>query len=112
MTTESGMSPENEAHWRRECAKKQVSIRLDVKPKWTDQCDHTEGTFVGQATVHTRDFDTFNEIIHGVYDIYFDAHNGHCNVCFRYGNDGPEYISPGWDGFVRDYLLKSYGEPS
>jgi hypothetical protein len=110
MTTESSMTQEKEAFWRRECSKPVISIKFDVKPKWTDECNHTEGTFVGQATVFSRDPVTFNEIINHVYDIYFDAHDGNCHVCFRYGNDGPEYISPGWEGFVREYLLKSYKE--
>lgn len=51
---------------------------------WTDHCEHPEEAYIG-TTGGRRE----------PHDIYLYMADGHARLCFRYGEEPHEYISPG-----------------
>ena len=62
------------------------------EPYWTDHCTHGHDTYVA-SFIHWTLGEEGEK--HAKVDIYIfpDDYYGH-EICLRYGDDGPEYLSP------------------
>ena len=75
-------------------------------PHWENVCRHEDGTYVGTFDIFDRKSGEFK-----YYDVYvYDEGIGGCSACIRFGNDGPDYYSPGnLGGFLtRSQIMDEY----
>ncbi len=56
-------------------------------PYFEDDCDHPEDSFLGTAFAGDAGREP--------HDVYLYVDGGELTLCFRYGDEGSEYISPG-----------------
>lgn len=63
---------------------------------YKDACNHGTDCYVGSFTFLDRWVDDGKAAYKSIkYDVYVYVSGGEQEVCLRFGDDGPEYLSPG-----------------